>query len=127
VTINDDGNLSLNIRGSKFRLDTAADDSHLSIAGEAKPYTADPLGAVKSGLVELKATIGDLQEIVQNDPQMMMSLTFHIEQLEAGIMDLAPKFARKDHDLENVDVEVDEYDKLKMAMDMCGTMENIQT
>ena len=57
----------------------------------------------------------------------MMSLTFHIEQLEAGITELAPKFVTKEHDLGTIDIEVDEYDKLKMAMDMCGTMENIQT
>ena len=57
MTINDDEHLSLNIKASQFRMDTAGDESHLSIAEENRPYTADPLEAVKSGLVELKGTI----------------------------------------------------------------------
>ena len=56
--MNDDGN-SLNIKQSQFRID-AMDESHLSIAGEARPYAADPLQAINLGLVELKGTIAEL-------------------------------------------------------------------
>ena len=58
MTINDEG-LSVNIKASQFRIDTAPDESLLSIGEEPKPYTSNPLEVINLGLEELKSTIAD--------------------------------------------------------------------
>jgi hypothetical protein len=61
------------------------------------------------------------------DPSKGAALGTHIESLETGVQDFGPQFIRKDHELSKVASESREYGKLKMALDVCGSMGNVET